>query len=173
MNVMQAWSDADPGSHASRKTRCGKLIMMNGGPIIAGSTLRNINYATIIAELEGFHYTAVDVMGLRNFFSEMGFPMVQPTLIFTDNYGVTRILEGHMGLGSVNKHVELKYLKSKDWKNEGKLCGNYCKTTEQLSDLFTKNLPRAKFNLLGDQITGYAYFQGTVTKKLFIVTFEG
>ena len=66
----------------------------------------------------------VDVMGLSNFFSEMGFPVVQPTLIFTGNYGVTRILEGHMGLGSVNKHVELKFLKSKDWKNEGKLCGN-------------------------------------------------
>ena len=173
MNVMQAWADADLGSHSSRKTRCGKLIMMNGGPIIAGSTLRNINYATIIAELEGFHYTAVDVMGLRNFFSEMGFPMVQPTLIFTDNYGVTRILEGHMSLGSVNKHVELKYLKSKEWKTEGKLSGNYCSTHSQLSDLFTKNLSPSKFNLLGDQITGYAYFQGTVTEKLFIVTIEG
>ena len=173
MNVMQAWADADLGSHSSRKTRCGKLIMMNGGPIIAGSTLRNINYATIIAELEGFHYTAVDVMGLRNFFSEMGFPMVQPTVIFTDNYGVTRILEGHMSLGSVNKHVELKYLKSKEWKSEGKLSGSYCNTNSQLSDLFTKNLSPSKFNLLGDQITGYAYFQGTVTEKLFIVTIEG
>ena len=99
--------------------------------------------------------------------------MVQPALIYTDNCGVTRILEGHMGLGSVNKHVELKYLKSKEWKSEGKLSGNYCSTHAQLSDLFTKNLSPSKFNLLGDQITGYAYFQGTVTRKLFIVTTEG
>ena len=157
MNVMQAWADADLGPHSSRKTRCGKLIMMNGGPIIAGSTLRNINYATIIAEPGGFHYTAVDVMGLRNFFSEMGFPMVQPALIYTDNCGVTRILEGQR----------------KEWKSEGKLSGNYCSTHEQLGDLFTKNLSPSKFNLLGDQITGFAYFQGTVTGKLFIVTIEG
>ena len=75
-----------------------------------------------------------------------------------------------MSLGSVNKHVELKYLKSKEWKSKGKLSGSYCNTSSQLSDLFTKNLSPSKFNLLGDQITGYAYFQGTVTEK---VTIEG
>ena len=53
------------------------------------------------------------------------------------------------------------------------MSGNYCSTHSQLSDLFTKNLSPSKFNLLGDQITGYAYFQGTVTEKLFIVTIEG
>ena len=63
---------------------------------------------------------------------------------------------------------ELKdYLKSKEWTTEGKLSGNYCSTHAKLSDLFTKNLSPSKFNLLGDQITGYAYFPGTVTKKLF------
>ena len=71
--------------------------------------------STALAELEVTYWTAIDVVGIRNLMEELGFPQDKAAVVYTDNNAVKSIISGRMSLGSKNKHVELRCLKTKEW----------------------------------------------------------
>ena len=50
------------------------------------------------------------------------------------------------------KHFSIKLFFLRDVQRDGAVCLKYCKTEDQLSDIFTKALPKSKFELLREKL---------------------
>ena len=118
--------------------------------------------STALAELKVTYWTAIDVVGIRNLMEELGFPQDKATVIYTDNTAVKSIISGRMSLGSKNKHVELRCLKTKEWHRRAFIEIETERTVDMVADFLTKNLDVAQFEYLRDWATGYSYLKAVL-----------
>ena len=153
-----AWSvaDTDLGSDASKKIRASSIVMCNAGAVLAKSKKRGHHVATALAEMEGSFYSAMDLIGFTNVLQDIGHPQCE-NMLYTDNYANYSIIENRMSLGSKNKHIDLRYLKLKDWVKMRKIKIGTVPSEEMMADLGTKNLGPKQFCLLRDWMSGYIH----------------
>ena len=52
------------------------------------------------------------------------------------------------------KHTDMRHLKLRELQSQGLFTIEYCRTTNMMADIFTKNLPAPAFKALSDFITG-------------------
>ena len=82
----------------------------------------------------------------------MGFAPRKPTTIFEDNQAVIKMAENPIHHGRT-KHLDIRLHALRDYVNEAKLVElKYIATRDNLADLFTKALPRSRFEALREGI---------------------
>ena len=77
----------------------------------------------------------------------MGVEQTNPIPLFCDNKS-TIFIAKHPSMHGRTKHIDIRYDFIRNLQNEGVICLNYCNTSEQLADIFTKGLTIQKYENL-------------------------
>ncbi|GJR92333.1 retrovirus-related pol polyprotein from transposon TNT 1-94 [Tanacetum coccineum] len=87
------------------------------------------------------------VIWLRRFFEDIGEKQSKPTTIFCDSMSAIAIAKNPVH-HSRTKHIALKHYFIREEIEDGEVQLEFCGTNDQLADIFTKALPREKFQEL-------------------------
>ncbi|KAL0282179.1 UNVERIFIED_CONTAM: Retrovirus-related Pol polyprotein from transposon RE2 [Sesamum angustifolium] len=91
--------------------------------------------------------TSNHAIWLRRILEDMGDKQEEPTTIYCNNKSAIAITKNPVQ-HSRTKHIDIKYHSLREATTRGEIELKYCSTEEQLADIFTKALPRNKFEEL-------------------------
>ncbi|KAK4400978.1 Retrovirus-related Pol polyprotein from transposon TNT 1-94 [Sesamum angolense] len=91
--------------------------------------------------------TSNQAIWLRRILEDIGEKQEEPTTIYCDNKSAIAITKNPVQ-HSRTKHIDIKYHSLREATTRGEIELKYCGTEEQLADIFTKALPRNKFEEL-------------------------
>ena len=109
-NTLWGYVDSDwAGCPDSHRSTSGFVFMLNGASI-SWRSKRQPTVALSSAEAEFISASAMvqEVIFLRKFLSEIGFPLTAPTPVFADNETCIAWSEGSVGGSERAKHVDLR-----------------------------------------------------------------
>ena len=93
--------------------------------------------------------TAVNqALWLRKMLTDLHLEQDTTTEVMVDNQAAIAISKNPIFHGK-RKHFSIKLFFLRDVQKDDAVCLKYCKTEDQLSDIFTKALRRSRFELLG------------------------
>lgn len=146
---LQGYSDSDwAGSVDDMKSTSGYCFNFGSGVFSWCSKKQDI-VAQSTAEAEFIAATAAvnQALWLRKILSDLHLEQEATTEVMVDNQAAIAISKNPVFHGKT-KHFCIKLFFLRDVQKDGAVCLKYCKTEDQLSDIFTKALPRSKFELL-------------------------
>ena len=150
-----AFSDADLATDPSRRSRSAIVIMLNGGPLYCKSFLQTvIQLSTCCSEIIAAAQTSIDLKGVRNLLQELGFTITGPTQQYCDNQAAVQVMNGEASLSQSTKHIEMRYLLVRQLITAGIILLNFVKTSNNISDILSKNLGRVLFLKFRDAMLG-------------------
>jgi hypothetical protein len=156
-NLIYGYCDASFAMDPTRRSRTGKTIFCNQGPIIVQSALqKTISLSTMAAETIALSSTALDVCGLRTLMGEIGHWQPHPTVILEDNSATVLLANSQVTLSQRSKHLEIRDLKIRELVEAGVVEITYCRTTAMVADLMTKNLNSSAFPRFAAFVCGYS-----------------
>jgi hypothetical protein len=156
-NLIYGYCDASFAMDATRRSRTGKTIFCNQGPIIVQSALqKTISLSTMAAETIALSSTALDICGLRTLMGEIGHWQPHPTIVMEDNTATIAFAHAQSTLSQRSKHLQIRELKIREMIEDGVIDVIYCRTTAMVADLMTKNLNGSAFPRFAAFICGYA-----------------
>ena len=88
---------------------------------------------------------------LRKMLTDLHLEQDTTTEVMVDNQAAIAISKNPVFHGKT-KHFSIKLFFLRDVQRDGAVCLKYCKTEDQLSDIFTKALPRSRFELLREKL---------------------
>ena len=91
--------------------------------------------------------TANQALWLRKLCCDMNWKQLNQTEVFVENQAAITISCNPVFQGRI-KHFKIKYFFMKEVQKEGEVSLIYCKSEEQLVDIFTKPLPANKFEFM-------------------------
>ncbi|GAB2288424.1 hypothetical protein Dimus_037997 [Dionaea muscipula] len=112
--------------------------------------------STAEAELIAANAAANQALWLRKVLSELNLKQDGSTELFVDNQAAIAISNNPVFHGKT-KHFLTKLFVVRDLQKEGSIKLKYCKTDFQLADIFTKALPRSKFEFLREKLGVCSY----------------
>ncbi|KAL5549278.1 hypothetical protein UlMin_004509 [Ulmus minor] len=95
--------------------------------------------------------TTSQVIWLKCIFEDMRVPQKEATEIYCDSKSAIAMAKNPV-FHSRTKHKSIKYQFIREAETNHEIKLKHCKTEEQLADIFTKALPRGKFEQLRDYI---------------------
>ena len=115
-----------------------------GGAAISGKsyTISTVARSTPESEYVAASDARAEAIFLRNFLSELGFPQLGATPIFTDSTGAQAIISNPCNRVRT-KHIEIHYFYARQHEAAGRLDYRRVKSSKNSSDILTKPLPRA------------------------------
>ena len=96
------------------------------------------------AEIMAASLAALEAVFLRGILSEMLCVQKQPTVIGVDNQGAVALAKNYIS-NSRTKHIERRHLKIRELVEEMMVLLEFVPTDENVADIMTKPLGRAKF----------------------------
>ena len=135
------FTDRDyPGDQDDRKsTSCYVFVLCTG--VVSWSSRKQKIVTLLTTEAEfvvATTCTCQDVL-LRRILEELQFKQERATTIFCDNNSAIK-LSKNLVLHGRSKHINVKYYFLRDINNEGTIKLQYCRSEDQLADIFTKSL---------------------------------
>lgn len=146
---VEVYCDADWGGSGcveERRSISGIVIFLAGAAIIWKSMKQStIARSTVAAEYMSMAEAALELKWLRNLFTEMLQDkfIPKPTTIYADNMGAIT-LSKHDLLTERTKHLDLQYHICKEQVKDGFILYKYVPSSNNIADIFTKNLPGPK-----------------------------
>ncbi|CAJ2637864.1 unnamed protein product [Trifolium pratense] len=146
---LQAYTDAGWGGNADDRTSTSAyLIYLGGNPVLwLSRKQRTVARSSIEAEYRAVATATTKIMWISKLLSELHIPLLKPPLLLCDNVGATYLCSNPV-LHSKMKHISLDYHFVREQVRDGKLQVSHVSTKDQIADLLTKSLPRAKFEEL-------------------------
>ena len=147
------YSDADWANNPDdRKSIGGQIFFVAGGAVTWSSRKqRTVAKSSMEAEYMAASASASEIKWLRTFFSELSFTLQLPTLLCIDNQSA--ITSAHsQSIHSRTKHIDIHYHYICELITSNKVQVIHCPTEENVADLFTKALPRPRFDFLVKRI---------------------
>ncbi|CAN0824684.1 Retrovirus-related Pol polyprotein from transposon TNT 1-94 [Linum grandiflorum] len=95
------------------------------------------------AEYRSLAYTTAELMWLDQLLRELHNPMSAPPLLYCDNVGAIFMSKNPV-ISTRSKHVALDFHFIREQVEAGALHVSYISTVDQIADIFTKPLPRAR-----------------------------
>ncbi|KAL0364507.1 UNVERIFIED_CONTAM: Retrovirus-related Pol polyprotein from transposon RE1 [Sesamum angustifolium] len=126
-----------------------KMILRYLRGIFTWASKKQATVAQSSAEAEYIATAATSnhAIWLRRILEDMGEKQEEPTTIYCDNKSAIAITKNPVQ-HSRTKHIDIKYHSLREATTRGEIELKYCSTEEQLVDIFTKALPRNKFEEL-------------------------
>eukprot|EP00794_Sanderia_malayensis_P016556 gene16556-biopygen13988 len=147
--MLSGYADADWASDAQlRKSTSGYIFQLAGSTISWRSQKQSVvALSTTEAEYVSLSSASQEAIWLRRLLKDLLIDVSKPTTIHEDNQGaicLTKNTKAH----SRAKHIDIKYhfIREKVQNKEIEL--TYCPTDKMIADIFTKALPRPKFEEL-------------------------
>ena len=88
---------------------------------------------------------------LRHLLNEMGFGLKKPVQIWCDSTAAIAVVK-NPGNHKATKHIETRYLFTRDLVEAERISVTYCHTKEMIADLLTKALPLEQFEKLREKM---------------------
>jgi hypothetical protein len=142
---LDGWSDSDWGTDKiDRKSITGYVTMLNGQTICAKSLKQDIiASSTCEAELIAASTGSRDIVFMEQLLDEMNLQHL-PSTLHMDNEGAATLCK-HPSSHKRSKHYEIRHLICRQYVEERGMNIQVVKSNDNVSDLFTKPLPEAKF----------------------------
>ncbi|KAE8729671.1 hypothetical protein F3Y22_tig00003435pilonHSYRG00075 [Hibiscus syriacus] len=143
------FSDSDwGGSLDDMKSTSGYCFMVGSGMFSWSSKKQDI-VAQSTAEAEFIAATAVvnQALWLRNILNDLCLEQRRSTEVFVDNQAAIAISNNPV-FHRKTKHFNIKLYFLREVQKNGEVSLLYCSTNDQLADIFTKALPRSRFESL-------------------------
>jgi hypothetical protein len=143
-----SYADADFAADTDRVSVTGSLQFYNGNLISWRSIKqKSVSTSTCEAELNSLRSTALLNMATRSLLEELGQGVVGPSTCFVDNQATLAVVRGSKHSTTL-KHVAISIAKVREEVTNGSLKVKYVPTDQNLSDICTKPLARARFEYL-------------------------
>ena len=110
-----------------------------------------------------------EVIWLRNLLEEFDHPKDESTTIHVDNKSAIKLAKNPIQHGR-SKHIDIKFHFIRDHVKQKTMKLEYCSTTEQVADIFTKALPTDTFIRLKSKAW---WNEDSFTKRLRVSVFDG
>ena len=149
---LEVYCDSDfAGDKIDKKSTTGFVMMYGNGPIMWNAKKQKI-VATSSTEAE---YVAAaqccaQMKYIKTVIEELIDKQINVTLHLDNQSAIRMIKSGQMSINS--HHIEIKYHFISDELNRGWFNLKYCPSQDQLADVFTKPLPRVKFQEFRDRL---------------------
>lgn len=145
---MYAYCDSDfAGNAETRKSTTGFVLLVNDSAVVWSSKLQTtVATSTTEAEYTAMSSVTKEVLWLKKLMRELGYKDVAntATTIFCDNQGALKLVANPLATVKA-KHIDVAHHFVRERAARGEIALEYCTTTQQVADVFTKVLPRATF----------------------------
>jgi hypothetical protein len=145
------YADSDFGSEPEQKNHpmcstSGWAAYIHGiGLIYAGVNLeKTISLSTAEAEYKVIARACKFIVSVRQFYTEIGFPLVDSTTIFNDNQAAIAMSKQTFS-SSATRHMKIKFHYIREKVADGTVTFAYIPTERMVADIFTKALSRILF----------------------------
>ena len=151
-DTFSTYADADfAGDEGTRRSTSGFAVHYHGALISWLSKIQpNVALSTQEAETNASVEAVRQVIYLRNFLTELGFPQPAPSVIYEDNAAAIQVVNNH-DHSKRAKHFQIKVHFLQHNNLSGVFSYHKVDTKDQLADAFTKALP---FDLFQRHRTG-------------------
>jgi hypothetical protein len=137
------YCDASHLPHGDSKPRLGYCFYLNNdsGSILARSFKdKTVSHSSCESEIKAIDETVRQAIWIRGFLSELGFPQLEPTVIYTDSQSAKKLIDSfNVGNNSAHLVMRLNYLH--EVVEQGTIILKYIDTLNQVADILTKLLP--------------------------------
>ena len=138
-------SDAD---WCVRRSMSGWEFRFAGGIVAWGAKKQpSIALSTMEAEIMAGSLAACEAVFLRGIFADLGHPPTGPTVLYMDNTPAINLSEDPVNHNKA-KHIERRHLHIRELRSRDVIDVRYIKSEQNTADMFTKHLPRARFQTL-------------------------
>lgn len=153
------YTDSDwAGSIDDMKSTSGYVFSFNTG-IFSWLSQKQGSVAQSTAEAEYIAGCAAanQAIWLRRILHDIGETQQKPTPIYCDNMSAIAIAKNPVQHRKT-KHIKIKYHFLREAVSEGEISLIHCPTDEQIADIFTKALPKAKFEFIRNKLGVHGKF---------------
>lgn len=135
------FTDSDyAGDQDDRRSTSGYAFIMGSGAVSWSSKKQQIvTLSTTEAEFVAAAACASQAIWLRRLLEELGFHQNSPTPVYCDNTSAIKLSKNPV-LHGRSKHIDVRYHFLRDLANDGTIDLIYCKSEDQIADIFTKPL---------------------------------
>ena len=151
--VLFGYSNSDyGGDRDDRKSTSAYVFSIGSGAISWASKKQpTVSLSTIEVEYRAMSAAAQEAIWLRHLLKEIGYEQSDPSLISSDNQSAISLAKNPI-FHQRTKHVEIQAHFIREKILDGIIHLEYCPSTLNSADLFTKPLPEAQFSKLKDAI---------------------
>lgn len=144
-NQLIGYSDADYAACIdTRRSISGVILMLNNGPIIWSSRQQGIvATSTTNAEYIAAYEAAKEIVWTRQLLSNIGVKQEQ-TILNIDNVAAETLIKNPT-FHKRTKHIDVKFHYTRELIKNSSIKVQHVKSSDQLADILTKSLTRAKF----------------------------
>ena len=145
------YTDSDwAGDAKDRKSTSGYVLSIGFGPICWSSKKQTtISLSSAEAEYRGVVNATTQAIWLQNFLTELGVHFHRPTVIWCDNQSTLKFCRDPVQRQRT-KHIEIHMHFIRGLVHDGIIDLQYCPSSEQVADIFTKTFTEQKFAALRD-----------------------
>jgi len=150
---LKGFSDSDyAGDKNHRRSTSGVVVMLNDSIISWTSQKQScVALSTTEAEYVAASAAAREIIGLRNFMEELGFPQREPTCLWIDNQSAIRLVK-NPEMHPKTKHIDVRFHYIREQVEEGEIIVDYIPSEEQRADILTKCLLKGKLETNRDRL---------------------
>jgi hypothetical protein len=149
---LEGYTDADWGSQQDRHSILGYVFRFHGKAVSWSSKWQSL---IALSSTEAEYITATHVtkeaIWLRQLLSDITSPLATPTPIFCDNNGAIALAKNAV-YHPRTKHIDIQYHFIHEKMQTHEITNIRVDTTENIADIFTKPLPRPKFESLASKL---------------------
>ncbi|KAL5564205.1 hypothetical protein UlMin_027369 [Ulmus minor] len=128
-----------------RKSTSGYVFILGSGAVSWSSKKQSIvTLSTAEAEFVAASSCTCQAIWLKRILEELHFKRQEPTAIFCDNTSAIKLSKNHV-LHGRSKHIDVKFHFLRDLTKAGTIELIYCRSEDQLADIFTKPLKFPSF----------------------------
>eukprot|EP00253_Pinus_taeda_P025750 PITA_25750 len=140
------------GDTIDRKSTSGYVLSLGSGPICWSSKKQAaIALSSAEAEYRGAVNATIQAIWLQHFLSELGISVHHPTVIWCDNQSTLKFCRD-LVQRQRTKHIEIHMHFIRELIHDGIIDLQYCPSSEQIADIFTKTFTEQKFRFLRDRL---------------------
>ena len=146
---INAYSDSNFASGSPKfKSTSGGVMCLASGPVIWIARKQSVvAMSTTEAEYIAASTMSREIIWVRMFLQEIGYPCIEPTILRVDNRGAIQLAK-YPSSSRSTKHIKIHYHFIRHQIEAKEIDVQYISTDYQLADLFTKCLPCERFHFL-------------------------
>jgi hypothetical protein len=143
---LEGFTDADFASQTDRHSISGYVFRFHGGTVSWSSKKQPlVALSTTEAEYIAATDAAKEAIWLRRLIGELTSPLQQPTPLFCDNKSAIALSKHDAAFHPRTKHIDIRFHYIRETVENRHITIIYCPTNDNIADIFTKALPRPKF----------------------------